>query len=146
MMSLGQPPGWMGNLGSPLAFAMGFWLIFLCPGDFFYKMLTRNRPVELIFGYINTLSCGHAITSWGQDQALNGFHLSSGPGSAPLAIWCGTIAGCGGGIVANALSASGKTPEWIFGTPVVLKGPSITVKTAFLSSCLYYLIRNPHGW
>lgn len=27
-----------------------------------------------------------------------------------------------------------------------LQGPSITVKTAFLSSCLYYLIRNPHDW
>ena len=75
------------------------------------------------FGYINTLSCGHAITSWGQDQALKAFHLSHTAGSAPLAIWCGTIAGCGGGIVANALSCSGKTPEWIFGTPVVLKVP-----------------------
>lgn len=146
MLTLGVNPGWMGNIGSPVAFAMGFWMIFLCPGDIFYKLLTRNRSIELLFGYINTFSCGHAITSWGQDQAVNAFHLSHTAGSAPLAIWCGTIAGCGGGIVANALSASGKTPEWIFGTPVVLKGPSITVKTAFLSSCLYYLIRNPHGW
>jgi len=146
MLSLGQPPGWAGNIGSPVAFAMGFWMIFLCPGDIFYKLITRHRSIELIFGYINTLSCGHAITSWGQDQALKAFHLSHTPGSGPLAIWCGMIAGCGGGIVANALSASGKTPDWIFGTPVVLKGPSITVKTAFLSSCLYYLIRNPHGW
>ena len=151
MISLGQHPGWMGDLGSPVAFAMGFWMIFLCPGDVFYKMITRNRNVELLLGYINTLSCGHAITSWGQDQAVfKALHLKSGGSpigmSGPLAIWCGTIAGCGGGIVANALSASGKTPEWIFGTPVVLKGPSITVKTAFLSSCIYYLIRNPHGW
>jgi len=48
--------------------------------------------------------------------------------------------------LANALGCSGMTPEWIFQTPVVLKGPSITVKTAFISSCTYYLIRNPHGW
>jgi hypothetical protein len=74
-----------------------------------------------MFGYINTLSCGHAITSWGQDKAVTAFHLSHTAGSGPLALWCGMIAGCGGGIVANALSCSGKSPEWIFGTPVVLK-------------------------
>jgi len=146
MFFLGTSPGWMGSLGSPTAFALAFWLVFLCPGDIVYKLITRNRVIELLFGYINTLSCGHAITSWGQDQALSAFHLSHTTGSAPMAIWCGTIAGCGGGIVANAFSCTGKSAEWIFQTPVVLKGPSITVKTAFISSCTYYLIRNPHGW
>ena len=48
MLSLGATPGWMGNLGSPVAFAMGFWMIFLCPGDIFYKLITRHRSVELV--------------------------------------------------------------------------------------------------
>ena len=48
MLSLGQPPGWAGNIGSPVAFAMGFWMIFLCPGDIFYKLITRHRSIELV--------------------------------------------------------------------------------------------------
>ena len=41
MFFLGQTPGWLGSLGSPVAFFMGWWLIFLCPGDFFYKAISR---------------------------------------------------------------------------------------------------------
>eukprot|EP00960_Hanusia_phi_P027357 746780-Hanusia_phi.AAC.1 len=83
-----------------------------------------------------------------------------------MAIFCGMIAGCGGGILANWLGMIGKvrkklaarergseggvalrgwqSSDWMFGTPPVLKGPSITVRTAFFASCIYYLLRNPH--
>ncbi|EKX39508.1 hypothetical protein GUITHDRAFT_143491 [Guillardia theta CCMP2712] len=120
---LGQPPGWMGSLSSPFAFLLAFWLIFCCPGNVPYKFITRHRSVELVFGYINSFSCGHATSSWGADGALKS---------------------CGGGILANWLGMIGKSSDWMFGTPPVLKGPSMTVRTAFFTSCVYYLLRNPH--
>lgn len=43
------------------------------------------------------------------------------------------------------LCCAEQTPEWAFVTPPVLKGPSITVKAAFIASAAYYLLRNPHG-
>jgi hypothetical protein len=174
---------------SPIAFALGFWLIFCFPGyallpectcvssrllhlhdcrrsrkagvpaaggssrsaprcrrDIPYKLLTRQRFVELLFGYINSISCGHAITSWGQDNAMNNVHLERCGGSGTMMILCGMLAGCGGGILAAWMHMAGATEEWAFSTPPVLKGPSITVRTAFMTSVIYYLLRNPHAY
>ncbi|KAJ1477156.1 hypothetical protein T484DRAFT_1963890 [Baffinella frigidus] len=143
---LGETPGWLHAGSSPIAFAIGFWMIFCCPGDLPYKMLTRQRWVELLFGYINSISCGHAITSWGQDNVLNNVHLERCGGSGPLMVLCGTVAGCGGGILAAWMHMGGATEDWAFSTPPVLKSPSITVRTAFMTSLIYYMIRNPHSY
>jgi len=86
MLSLGQPPGWAGNLGSPVAFAMGFWMIFLCPGDIFYKLITRHRSVELVREQSSprTLASSHRCAK-GSSSPLPPSPLSSSPLS-PLSL------------------------------------------------------------
>ena len=45
-----------------------------------YKLVSRQQWLELLFGYINSITCAHGITSWGQDNVLKNLHLVLNPG------------------------------------------------------------------
>mmetsp|Transcript_5262 Transcript_5262/g.13419 ORF Transcript_5262/g.13419 Transcript_5262/m.13419 type:complete len:336 (-) Transcript_5262:196-1203(-) len=156
---LGQPPGWLGSTSSPIAFATGFWLIFLCPGDVPYKAVTRFFPLAYALNVINCMSGAHGVTSWGSEKALHAFHFGSVTaadaaahhrsgfaGSGPFALLCGTLSGCGGGILGAFLGCNGTAPNWSFSTPPTLRKPSVYVKLAAVSSITYYCLRNPHSF
>ncbi|CAN0557855.1 unnamed protein product [Ectocarpus sp. 12 AP-2014] len=65
--------------------------------------------------------------------------------SAICTILCGTLAGCGGGILADLLNLDGDS--WnLQRTPQALASPSFSVQRCFGASCLYYLLADPHGY
>lgn len=155
---LGQPPGWLGSLTSPTAYALGFWCIFCFPGDIPYKIWINSFPFRILLGLINCISGAHAVTNWGAEKALHAFHLgnvaakdvaeharSGYAGSGPFTLLCGTLSGCGGGVLGAWMHCNGASTSWsLEGTPPVLRKPTTTVKLAFASSVTYYMLRNPH--
>ena len=40
-----------------------------------YKLVSRQQWLELLFGYINSITCAHGITTWGQDNVIKSLHL-----------------------------------------------------------------------
>eukprot|EP00904_Undaria_pinnatifida_P004432 jgi/Undpi1/13990/HiC_scaffold_9.g03641.m1 len=96
-----------------------------------------------IAAFGRALSAAHAITSWGADKALTA-HYEKATTSAGCAILCGTLAGCGGGILADLLNLQGHS--WnLQCTPTALASPSFSVQRCFGASCLYYILADPHG-
>jgi hypothetical protein len=68
---LGQPAGWM--LGTPLsasalAMLLAWWLVFCCPREVFIRIMDASVVMWHVPELLSTVSCGHAITTWGVDK------------------------------------------------------------------------------
>ena len=104
---LGQPPSWIVSRSAIPGFLLAWWMTFFSPDDFFWKNISSNEFIMFLLGIVNSLSAGHAITSWGMDKVYwNSFHnnVTDLPKSYFLCILCGTLAACGGGILAETLN------------------------------------------
>ncbi|KAH8061539.1 hypothetical protein JL722_4169 [Aureococcus anophagefferens] len=97
----------------------------------------RNSFVlRLFFATGAALSSGHAITSWGQDKALNAFHVQA-QGAVFSALIAGAVGASGGGLLAALLDPFGERPVGQRSYGAFLR--------AAVGSVAYYLLRDPHG-
>uniref|UniRef100_A0A7S4C1P3 Uncharacterized protein n=2 Tax=Chrysotila carterae TaxID=13221 RepID=A0A7S4C1P3_CHRCT len=91
---------------------------------------------------LDDLTWGVAITTWGMEKTIGAAHLAP-RGSAVAAILCGTIAGCGGGLLCD--TASLMSTEWKLKTPQALRTVSFAPTTALCCCVLAYALRDPHN-
>ncbi|CAM9441189.1 unnamed protein product, partial [Hapterophycus canaliculatus] len=170
VLVLGQTPSWMHSFTAWPALAVAWWLTFFSPRDLWHAGAMRSRAAVFVAAFGRAVSASHAITSWGADKASretrkgtkaqnegnhgtlesrrHGIALTAqyekATVSAGCTILCGTLAGCGGGILADLLSLEGDS--WnLQRTPRALASPSFSVQRCFGASCLYYVLADPHG-
>ncbi|CAM9205982.1 unnamed protein product [Ascophyllum nodosum] len=141
---LGQTPSWMSSSTAWPALAVCWWLTFFSPWDLWHGRAMRHKGVVFIAALGRAFSASHAITSWGADKALTA-HFEKARLSTGCAILCGTLAGCGGGILADLLNLEGDSWK-LQRTPGALASPSFSVQRCFGASCLYYVLADPHGY
>ncbi|CBN75128.1 expressed unknown protein [Ectocarpus siliculosus] len=144
VLVLGQTPSWMHSFTAWPALAVAWWLTFFSPWDLWHGRAMSNKACMFLAAFGRAVSASHAITSWGADKALTA-HFEKAKMSAICTILCGTLAGCGGGILADLLNLDGDS--WnLQRTPQALASPSFSVQRCFGASCLYYLLADPHGY
>lgn len=153
---LGQTPSWIVSHSAFPALLVAWWLTFFCPGDAFYSLVGNKEGKALVFiiGVGATISAGHAVTSWGLDKAaFNAFHVNHLriSQSALTCVLCGTLSGCGGGLLTDWLKMNNekdaftltKTPSMF--APKMFKS-TVALNRSFLCACLYYVMLNQHGY
>lgn len=104
---LGQVPSWILSRAALPGFFLAWWLTFYSPDDIFYNTVSKNNFLLFFLGVFNAVSAGHAVTSWGLDKAYNNAYHTNAESfgkSYFLCILCGTIAACGGGILAEVFN------------------------------------------
>ncbi|CAM9260817.1 unnamed protein product, partial [Scytosiphon promiscuus] len=143
VLVLGQTPSWMHSFTAWPALAVAWWLTFFCPRDLWHARAMRSRVAVFVAAFGRAVSASHAITSWDKSMALTA-QYEKATISVGCTILCGTLAGCGGGILADLLSLEGDS--WnLQRTPQALASPSFSVQRCFGASCLYYVLADPHG-
>lgn len=138
---LGQPPSWVIGANTAPTYVLGYLLVNYSPGDVVWRLASIPLLFECLM-FLDGISWGTAITSWGVDKAVGAMHPQVAS-STPAALLAGVLSGTGGGILNEAFSLSHK--EWVFSTPPSLASPSFGIKVALLASPLYYVLHNPHG-
>ena len=133
---LGQPPSWTLSHNAPRSLLLAFWLTWSCPGDLWTTAYENSFVLRLFFATGAALSSGHAITSWGQDKALNAFHVQA-QGAVFSALIAGAVGASGGGLLAALLDPFGERPVGQRSYGAFLR--------AAVGSVAYYLLRDPHG-
>lgn len=105
------------------------------PSDSLFRILSlKSHFLEPIFIVNDSLSKTLAIIYSGSQLVLK---QGSGEPTNYLvsSVLCGTIAGCGGGILFNMLGLS--DPKWKFQCPEQLHKPSIAMILSFIAAILY---------
>lgn len=105
--------------------------------------------MQLFFKLGAAISLAHAVSSWGMDAAL----AEDGSGDSPVCVvLCSVLAGCGGGLLAQALSlyqamdtSQQVRPEPHPASNTVLKGSALSLQRTFVDSMAYYSLIDPHG-
>ena len=145
---IGQPCGWLCDNFTLPAYIGAWFLLHHVPNDLIFNALDSSRTTRFLVGFFDDVSWGVAITKWGMYKALSAMHEAPRP-SGVAALLCGTIAGCGGGIVQQMCSLL--RAEWKLVTPDSLQGPSLSLSRGFgpkasaLMAFLAYGLLDPHG-
>ena len=141
---IGQPPSWLTSHTAWPALIFMWWLTFFCPYDAWFRLLSHaGAGGDVLRGFLTIgswFSTGHAVTSWGMDKALTGDHVKA-TASMATALVTGTVSACGGGVLAADMLGD----KWTFKKPPVFSRPSQALQKGMVCSCLYYLLRDPHG-
>jgi uncharacterized membrane protein YeiH len=149
---LGQTPSWiLSNTAFP-ALILAWWLTFFCPLDLYWKFLNKTPGLLFFIGIWAAVSAGHAVTSWGFDKAafnashVNVLRISQ---SVLTCIGCGTLSGCGGGLLCDWLGfLRTKNPFTPTTTPSILVtgrySSSATINRCFWLAVLYFVLLNHH--
>lgn len=153
---LGQAPSWIVSHSAIPAMLLAFYLTFYCPADAYWRTLQSavGRCAFLpAVSVLSSISSAHAVTSWGQDKALfNAFHVNFEriSQSVFVCILCGTLSGCGGGILADCLSLLRPRPlSFTWSPPTLLQSTpegaaaALVLTRSFFWSCLYYVLLHP---
>jgi uncharacterized membrane protein YeiH len=144
---LGQPPSWVLYSEVVPAYFLCWALMHCVPLDPLFRLLEAPAPLgpvlRFTLGALDDVSWGVAITSWGQDKALQAQH---GPARASItaALLTGFMSGCGGGLLQQAFGFN--DAEWSFRTPPALVRASFAIKLSAGCSLAYYYAVDPHGY
>ena len=155
-MVLGQAPSWIVSHSAIPAMLLAFYLTFYCPADVYWCAL-QSAAGRLAFlpaaSVLSSISSAHAVTSWGQDKALfNTFHVNFEriSQSVFVCILCGTLSGCGGGILADCMSLMRPSPlSFSWSPPTLLQSTpegtaaALVLTRSFFWSCIYYVLLHP---
>ena len=149
---LGQTPSWIVSHAAFPALLLAFYLTFYCPMDAYWRVLHSSPCRNLLLPVIKVLSSissAHAVTSWGQDKALyNTFHVNAERIALSIftCVFCGTLSGCGGGILTDCLSLL-RHPSYTWSPPMFLQSSAegfaaahVLTKCFFLSATYYVLL------
>lgn len=137
---LAQPWGWIQGLYTIPIYATVALLMYYSPADFVFARLDALAPLLAPLLIIaDSVSKTLAIARLGVDAVR--LHASGNAAlteSVYAAILCGTIAGCGGGVLGSLLGLEG-TP-WSLSTPKQFRRPSAPMVVSFLSAVLYFAL------
>jgi hypothetical protein len=145
---LGQPPSWLLSRSALPAFFLAWWLSFYSPDDIFWNTVSKNNFLLFLLGFLNFISSGHAVTSWGMDKCFfNVFHLNGDTYSRAywLCILCGTVAACGGGILAEVFNFFSSSKSFTLRhkssfLEIGKYGVSQTLNRSFWLALIYYIL------
>ena len=144
---LGQPPSWLLYSEVLPAYVLCWYMMHHLPLDPVFRLLEAPAPVGPMLRFtlsaLNDLSWGVAITSWGQDKALQAEH-SPAATSITAALLTGLVSGCGGGLMQQAFGFNDR--EWSFRTPPAFLRVSFAIKLSASCSFAYYYAVDPHGY
>lgn len=153
-MFLGQIPSW--TLGNHvfIALLLAWWLTFFSPFDIYWNLTKNSTLFVFIVGIGSSLSAGHAIGSWGVDQAMyNALHNNSSKISRSIfvCLMCGTLSGSGGRLFNDLFGMMRKTNSFtITETPRLFQIGSDETKSvvnrSFILGLVYYCLINVHGF
>ncbi len=135
---LGQSWAWIQGMYNVPVYVLVVMAMHYMPRDLLFKALESIAVVaEPVMIVSEAASQALAISSMGVDAVR--MHLSSragGDGIMYAAIICGTIAGCGGSIIANMLGV--ESGSWSVRTPAQLKSPTCKVIAPFVGAIVYF--------
>mmetsp|Transcript_3596 Transcript_3596/g.8485 ORF Transcript_3596/g.8485 Transcript_3596/m.8485 type:complete len:404 (-) Transcript_3596:43-1254(-) len=132
---LGQNASWAAGTHVWSALLLAWWLTFSFPGDLWYKaMHTPFLFLPLKIG--QTISSGHAVSSWGVEKALTAEHVRM-RGSVWGALACGFFSASFGWVMVEYFQAGG--------AGLLASCPSWAMQRAYYAVLLYYGLTDPHS-
>ncbi|RIA86562.1 hypothetical protein C1645_829072 [Glomus cerebriforme] len=138
---IGKPPGWLASNSTMTIYWISYLLMFYFPP--FYRMIDilPSNLLNIIFLTVDGMIRAISICSSGVDNIRYGsFHGIDNKliNSSWVAILiCGTLCGCGGGILDSIFSIS--SPTWTFSAPSSFTKPTYDVKISFCIALFYSL-------
>ena len=133
----GIPPPWVASNTVLPAYALVYFLVFQFPSDRVFSLLNQYAFL------IDPLLIGADGVARSMAQCIGGVdmvraHPLLGPEKYVAQIILGTLAGTGGGLLADAFVLS--APTWHFRLPTAFKSPTIDLKTAFSVAVTYTIL------
>lgn len=118
-------------------------LMYYSPGDVLFQWLEMLAPISMpILLVSDAISKTLSVTYGGVGSVITHPTIEISQ-SVCAAILCGTISGCGGGVVASLFNLNG--PNWGFGPSSILKSPSLSIKLSLISAILYVSLGTSFG-
>lgn len=115
-------------------------MVYYSPSDIVYRALESSANILLPFLLVaESISRALSISISGVEAVRS--HVSSGlvmENSNHAAIFCGTLAGCGGGIIGSMIGLENK--NWSFRIPTQLGKPTTTLVVSFFGAILYWFL------
>eukprot|EP01041_Mallomonas_annulata_P010564 gene10564-22042_t len=150
---LGQTPSWITSSTAFPALLLAWWLTFFCPFDLYWSLVANNPVFKVFCEHGLAISGSHAVTSWGMDKAIwNVYHVNAYKlkDSVLTCLFCGTLSGCGGGLLGDWLGFLRNPSFTISSTPAIFsllnkRAPS-TITRCFCMALSYYCLLNPSGY
>jgi len=138
---IGIPPGWLINDNIlPLYFVV-YCIFFLDRNAHITKFISKGGVIiEYISAFINATSRTNTLA--GLINMIRDYKDPYINNSIVLLLICGTLSGCGGGILDHTFNLS--KLEWKYSTPSCLKGEnSFSLKATTIVTLFYIIISNP---
>ncbi|OZJ06615.1 hypothetical protein BZG36_00310 [Bifiguratus adelaidae] len=135
--------GWKALFNDSFWAAYGSMYLLTFGSSTFYNILD-SLPPAVFYSMIvagDALSRANAITGYGVDGVVQTVTSSSSPGKWVARVVCGTLAGCGGGMIADAFQLA--TLDWTFKTPSIFRAASPDINYAFYTALFYTLTTAP---
>lgn len=138
---IGIAPGWLINDNVLPVYFLVYCIFFLDKEGRITKLIAKGGlTVELISAFINATS--RTTTLAGLINMIRDYKDPYITNSIICLLVCGTLSGCGGGILDHTFNLSKK--EWKYNTPSCLKGEnSFSLKSTIISTFLYIVLSNP---
>ncbi|RKP07673.1 hypothetical protein THASP1DRAFT_24221 [Thamnocephalis sphaerospora] len=132
---MGIPPSWLSSNVALPTYALVYLAMFRAPGDIVFRTLDAIdpfiRPILLVADGLTRAhsQAGFAIESVRAMPVLKNSIIAQ--------LLCGTLAGCGGGILADAFNLA--SHDWHFRTPTALKSEHYDLRVSFFTALTYAL-------
>ncbi|KAI9230635.1 MAG: hypothetical protein DHS80DRAFT_28705 [Piptocephalis tieghemiana] len=134
---LGIPPPWILSNTTVPTYALVYSLLHHSPSDTPYMLMETLSPIlDPILIIADGCARALAQASAGADTAR-----LIAPGSHIASLLCTTIAGCGGGIIADMLDL--RSNQWTFRVPSHFQSPSLDLRASAAVGLLYTLTTDP---
>ncbi|ORX61187.1 hypothetical protein BCR36DRAFT_341566 [Piromyces finnis] len=138
---IGIAPGWIINDNVLPLYFLIYCIFFLDKEGCITKFISKGGiAIEFISAFINVTS--RTSTLCGNINMIRDYKDPYITNSIVCLLICGTLSGCGGGILDHTFSLSKR--EWKYNTPSCLKGEnSFSLKSTIAATLHYIILSNP---